>query len=320
VLEVSNSELQVWKQCRRRWYLSYYLRWSVDPAYASPVSYALLGTRVHAALEAYYGYDIDPLAALRFIYTTEIARRPEAQAELTGESSWALTMVEGFLDWAAEHGIDQDYEVVETERVVSAPIVLTNGEPAMDKGKLDQLVRRRLDGALLFRDWKTVGTLHKADLLILDEQFRTYAVIQQITSSSLEHVRVDGGLYTMLLRSKRTARATGPFYEQIEVRYNQTEHLSMIFRLRGVLDDMDRVVQQLDHGVDHRLLAYPSPSPQCSWICPFKNVCPLMDDGSRYEDALRGNFRQHDPYDYYGHEMIDDVKAAFSVAKNEDVV
>lgn len=318
MLEVSNSELQVWKGCRRRWYLSYYLRWGSDPAYSSPVGVALLGTRVHTALEAYYGYDIDPLVALRFIYAAEIGRRPEAQAELTSESAWALTMVEGFLDWAAEHGIDQDYEVVETERVVSAPIALTNGDTAVIKGKLDQLVRRRLDGALLFRDWKTVGTLHKADLLILDEQFRTYAVIQQITSTSLGDVRVDGGLYTMLLRSKRTSRATGPFYEQIEVRYNQTEHLSMILRLRGVLDDMDRAVRKLDRGVDHRLVAYPSPSPQCSWICSFKNVCPLMDDGSRYDDALHSNFRQHDPYDYYGHEMIDDVKAAFSTAKNGD--
>lgn len=311
MLKVSPSEIARFRRCRRSWYLTYYKRWSMDPATTSMVGAAQLGTRIHTALEAYYGYDVDPLGALAFIYDTDRAMRPDAAPELTAEQDWATIMVSGYLEWAAENGVDEEYDVVETERTLDVPLLLTNGEMAIVSGKLDQIVRRRLDGAILLRDWKTVGTLHKADMLLLDEQMRVYSALLTISSGGM---RVDGALYAMLLRSKRTARATGPFYEQVHINYNGREHESMMIRLRGTLDDMERVTRQLDGGADHRLVAYPTPmTDRCGWDCSFKNVCPMFDDGSRAEDAMRGNFIQRDPYAYRSDEMITKVKAAFGV-------
>lgn len=312
MLKVSPSEISTFRRCRRKWYLKYHQGWT--PKVQPVTSAALLGTRIHAALEAYYGYDIDPLSALGVIYDNEVMLRPDAELELRSELAWAYTMVEGYLDWAAETGVDQEYDVVAVERALEVPILLSNGEMAIVSGKLDQIVRRKIDGALCLRDWKTVGTLHKADLLVLDEQMRIYSALLSIAADGM---RVDGALYAMLLRSKRTARASGPFYEQVHINYNRAEHQSMLMRLKGVLDDMDRVSRQLSTGlIDHRAAAYPNPmTDRCGWDCSeFKLICPMFDDNSRVNDALRSNFDQGDPYAYRNTDLIDTVKAAFGVA------
>ena len=307
MLRVSPSEMAKFRRCRRQWALTYYYRWGVAPELAAATGVALMGTRIHTALEAQYGYGINAVDALNKVYELEMIRRPDAEHDLAGERDTAVIMVAGYLQWAAENGIDEEYEVVETERTLEVPILLTNGEMAIVSGKLDQVVRRRVDGALLVRDWKTVGSLHKSDLLVLDEQMRVYSALLTVAS---EGMRVDGALYAMLLRSKQTARATGPFYEQVHISYNGHEHMSMLTRIKGTLDDMERLTRQLDAGADHRLVAYPNPmTDRCGWDCPFKNVCPLFDDGSRAEDAMRGNFRKVDPYSYRSASMIEKVVA-----------
>lgn len=312
MLKVSPSEIAKFRRCRRSWWLNYREGWGQDPATAPVTSAALLGTRIHAALEAYYGHDIDPLSALGVIYDYEVTRRPDGEAELRGEQDWATTMVSGYLDWAAETGIDEEYDVVDVERALEVPILLSNGEMAIVSGKLDQIVRRRFDGALCLRDWKSVGTLHKADLLVLDEQMRIYSALLTIKSDGM---RVDGALYAMLLRSKRTARASGPFYEQVHINYNGAEHMNMLTRIRGVLDDMDRVIRQLNAGQDHRLVVYPNPmTDRCGWDCSYKNVCSMFDDNSRIKDAMRANFVKRDPYDYRNSDLIDTVLATLGVS------
>ncbi len=307
MLRVSPSELAKFRRCRRSWYLTYHQRWGVAPEFSSATGVALMGTRIHTALEAHYGYGINAVDALNKVYELEMDRRPDREDDLAGERDTAVIMVGGYLQWALENGIDEDYEVVATERTLEVPILLTNGEMAIVSGKLDQIVRRRSDGAILVRDWKTVASLHKADLLVLDEQMRIYSALLTIASDGM---RVDGALYAMIQRSKQTARATGPFYEQVHISYNGHEHMSMLTRIRGALDDMERVTRQLNAGVDHRLVAYPNPmTDRCAWDCPFKNVCPLFDDGSRVDDAMRGNFRQQDPYSYRSDSMIKKVVA-----------
>jgi hypothetical protein len=312
MLKVSPSEISTFRRCRRKWALKYFWGWT--PKEQPATSAALLGTRIHAALEAYYGHNIDPCSALGVIYDHEREQRPDAEVALTAEQDWAMIMVSGYLDWAAETGVDEEYDVIAVERAVEVPLILSSGEMAIVSGKLDQIVRRQMDGAVCLRDWKTVGTLHKADLLVLDEQMRIYSALLTIAS---EGMRVDGALYAMLLRSKRTARANGPFYEQVHISYNGAEHHNMLLRLKGVLDDMERVTRQLSGGlVDHRVAAYPNPmTDRCGWDCSeFKLICPMFDDKSRVEDALRANYVQQDPYAYRNTDLIDTVKAAFGIS------
>lgn len=316
MLSASPSEMAKFLRCRRSWALTYVFKWGVDPQRASPVGAALLGTRIHAAMEGYYGYGIDPLTAIGIIYDSARFERPERAADLTAEQDYARLMISGYLEWAAENGLDEEHEVVATEKELETYIQLTNGETARIHGKLDQIVRRRIDGALQLRDWKTVGSLSKVDTILLDPQMRIYSALLAITNDGM---RVDGALYTMMLRSKRTARATGPFYDQVHVRYNDVEQKNALTRVTGILDDMNRVTRQLKAGVDHRLVAYHTPIPdRCAWDCPFVNVCPMFDDGSRVEDAMGGEFvKDADPYAYRKLDLLSQVKAAVGVSSPE---
>jgi RecB family exonuclease len=317
MLSASPSELAKFQRCRRQWALTYFYKWAVDPMRAPATGAALLGTRIHAAMEGYYGYDIDPLTSLGIIYDNEIQQRPHAEPDLVSEHAWAETMVSGYLDWAAENGLDEEHEVIATERELNVHILLSSGEMAVVHGKLDQIVRRRLDGAIMLRDWKTVGTLSKADLIVLDPQMRIYSALLAITSDGM---RVDGALYTMMLRSKRSARATGPFYEQIYIRYNDVEQQNMLNRVTGIMDDMDRVTHQLQAGVDHRRVAYPNPmTDRCAWDCPFVRVCPMFDDGSRVEAAMEAEFIQNaDPYAYRKLDLLSQVRATLGLDQGAD--
>jgi hypothetical protein len=119
--------------------------------------------------------------------------------------------------------------------------------------------------------------------------------------------RVDGGLYTMLLRSKRTARATPPFYQQVEVTVNRHELNATYQRIMTITADMVRVMEQLEAGADHRAVAYPSPGDYCNWGCPFVKLCPMFDDGSRADDMLAANFVQGDVWQYYNDQTIEKV-------------
>jgi RecB family exonuclease len=307
----SNSTFRTAARCPRNWYLSYFLGYGNRPENSNPVTVATLGTRVHCALEAYYGYDLDPIAALRVIYYLAERERPGHVDELRKQHDYAKAMINGYLRWIEEEGIDAALEIIATEGLEERDIMLPDRTIVKLVAKLDQKVRRLTDGAILFRDFKTVGTLSKAHLLVLDEQMRFYSLLEALEASETGE-RADGGLYTMLLRSKRTAKANGPFYREVEVRYNRHDHDSMMMRTRGRAQHLVDVTRRLENGGDHRALTPPNPGDYCGWGCPFTLICPLMDDGSRWEDALQANFVKRDPFAYYGTGLIDAVRAALT--------
>jgi hypothetical protein len=317
LLQVSNSTLSKFKACRRSWYLNYHRQLGIKPSRRKPVGYAELGTRVHLALEAYYGYRLDPLIVLERAYSWAIQAYPFWADDLDKEHAWSRTMIEGYLTWAEETGVDAGLEVVATERIVSRETRAPDGRSITLVGKLDQLIRRAWDGVILARDWKTVGTLTKADKLLRDEQMRFYTLLQNLDAQDREDEYRSGGvLYTMLLRSKRTARAKGPFYDQVEVNFNRHDLNSMWVRTLETAQDILNVSDRLDNGEDHRRVAYPNPGTHCDW-CPFVQVCHLADDGSRFEDALAGEYAPTDPFAYYGNEDIERVLEEFHVTKDK---
>lgn len=303
----SHSEYKTLKGCRRRWYWAYVKRLGGRQEDEPPTGLRNLGLNVHLALEGSYGYNLDPLEVIRAVYHETLEAHPEAEKEILGELSYALTMVKGFVEWAAETGMDAEYDVVATEGEVSHVLKLPDGRAVNLRGHLDQVVRRRGgDEALLVRDFKTVGSLAKADELQRNEQMRYYALLQWLRAAETSD-RVDGVLYTMLLRSKRTARATPPFYETIPVHYNVHDHRSMLLRVQSVATLALDLEQAVEQGGDHRALVYPNDGESCRY-CAFKTVCTLADDGSRFEDALAANFVETDPYGYYGSDRIDHVR------------
>lgn len=132
----------------------------------------------------------------------------------------------------------------------------------------------------------------------MNPQLLTYQTLDFINTP--EEQRIAGGQMMLLRKVKRGPRAKPPFYELVDIRHNVFTLRSFWVRLQRILRDMLATRQALDSGTDPALVVYPTPSRDCSWICPFYAACPLFDDGSGVEDLLSANFAiADDVYDYY---------------------
>jgi hypothetical protein len=295
---MSNSELTTWQWCKRKWMLKYYEQLSIPPSSESSTGVMKLGTRLHVVLEYMYGWNADPYHVLSVIYQHEKQyQSPETVDELTKEHQLAVKMIEGYLEWLDETGADEDIEIVSTERdvAVDGPHGVTL------RARLDMRVRQRSTGTIRFIDHKTLADLNgKAATLEKDPQMRFYALVDKLEAlQEKRDERAEGGIYNMIRRSKRTARAKPPFYARVETDYNDETLRSVYFKIHAVIGEIVEARRRLDTGEDHRTVAYPNPGADCSWKCEFAAMCPLMDDGSRWRDMVAGEYVKADPYSYY---------------------
>lgn len=312
---LTNSELQTFKHCRRRWWLSWYrgLRLRDEPR----TGVRSLGTWVHDALSKWYVPEgetpEDPrhafnelvreeelalLQATSHLSDTDVATKV---ADFQKDADLGRAMLEGYVEWLAETGADVGLTVVAPEQVIKTVLECSKSLTVQVQGRLDVRLRRDTDLVQLFMDHKTVGNFtDPARRLPMDEQMKTYLLLEESQANGAG--QVDGALYNMLRRVKRTAQAKPPFYERLEVRHNPTTVATFRERLKGEALTIDLVERGLDDGVDHHLLAYPTPSDKCSWGCEFFALCPMFDDGSRAEDFIQEHYVTVNPLDRYDHE------------------
>jgi RecB family exonuclease len=298
---LSNSEIQVFKDCRRKWWLNYYRR--LQPKQKDYTGALALGSRIHEALDQYYSSDgeiglLDAHAALVKKDMETLVAEYRDTSDLEAEAELGRIMLEGYLQWMDEEGIDSNLEKISNEEIIQMP--LFDGEVVL-QGKLDMRVRRKSDGVRMFRDFKTVGGSFAdfASQAQMNEQILTYMLLESAQNTEPGE-RSEGGLFTMLKKVKRTANAKPPFYEQIEVRHNIFTMRSFWQRIHGTISDLMNVKKSLDVGADPNFVAYPSPSKDCKWKCQFYTICPLIDDGSAAEAAISEMYVVSDPYGYYG--------------------
>ncbi len=297
-LHISNSEVQTYKDCRRKWWLSYYRR--LQPKSKQMTGALALGSRIHEALDMYYSKDIPLLDAHSQLVDNDKKILVEAYRDtydLESEAELGRIMLEGYLQWVEENGIDAELEMISTEEIISMPLM---DDKVVLQGKIDMRVRRKADGVRMFRDFKTVGGSFTdfSSMAHMNEQILTYMMLE--TAQNKEGERSEGGIFTMLKKVKRSANARPPFYEQLEVRHNVFALRSFWQRIHGTLSDMLNTRKALDEGGDHRFVAYPRPSRDCKWKCQFFTICPMFDDGSAAEAAIEDAFEVSNPYAYYG--------------------
>lgn len=296
VVRISNSEIQTFKDCRRKWYLGYYRALKrKEKSFSGPLA---LGSRVHKALEIYYRDGVMLLDAWSDLVAEDRVlldfglRDP---TDFENEAELGRIMLEGYLDWNSEEGIDAELDVVSSEERLT--LSMLDGRVELI-AKIDQRVKRKVDGVRLFRDFKTSANFSDMTKTAhLNEQFLTYQVIESAKKD--EATRCDGALITMLKKVKRTASARPPFYDQIEIRHNVFALRNFWNRLHGELREMLAVREALDAGVDHQVVAYPRPSRDCTWKCDFYSICGMFDDGSAVEPAIHDMFEKGEPYEYY---------------------
>jgi hypothetical protein len=310
---VSNSELQTFKHCRRRWWLSWYrgLRLTAEPA----TGVMSLGTRIHNALAGWYVPNgqtpVDPRTTFEKIIEEDELALVRATASLEGEvvasklsdfqkeAEYGRAMIEGYVQWLAEEGADAGYTVVAPEQVLQTIIEVNSKLSVLLQGRLDVRLQRDHDLIRLFMDHKSVGNFTEpARVLPKDEQMKTYHLLEDANRQP-DEPRTEGALYNMLRRVKRTAGANPPFYQRLELRHNPITIERFRERLKGEALQLTHTERMLQEGVDHHMVAYPSPGAKCSWGCEFTAVCDMFDDGSRAEDFISEHYVQVNPLDRY---------------------
>lgn len=297
-MEVSNSEIQCFKRCKRKWWLTYCRRLQLRRE--SPLGVRSIGNRVHACLEI--GYRENTIPRLVEIHAKlvelDIAEYPEQAEEIRKESDLSAAMVEGYLQWIEETGADEGLTVIAAEEKVSVEVM-----PGITiKGKLDLKVLRDIDGAKLFLDHKTVADFTTPTrVLHIDEQMLFYELLEYLdlhVKGEDKSKRTDGGIYNMIRRVKRTKAAKPPFFERMEIRHNIHVLEQFFDRVRAEVKEIQRLRWQLDQGDMHA--AYPSPTKNCSWDCDFFAVCPLFDDPTTNAEGLvEALYQAGDPYARY---------------------
>jgi len=307
-VEISNSEIQTFKQCRRRWMLgNYYGLAKNESDHTGPLP---LGTRVHNTLEIWYSSDdpkdediVDVYNRLqrkdaKLFQISDQFNDEKAVKKFNDESTLGRIMVEGYPEWLDESGLESKLRFVSAEEKLEARIHGLHDDRVVGIGKVDQRVERAEDGTRAVRDFKTAKDFN----MYMNggpppEQLMLYCILEMLDPS--HDNEVDGAMYTLLRKVKRSGTARPPFYYNLDVRFNKKTLAAFWTRLWGTYNDMMNVRNALDAGTDHRLVAYPSPSRDCSWICPFYSVCPMMDDGSSADRYLEDHFKQVDPLERY---------------------
>lgn len=312
------SELKLWRRCRRAWMLAIYR--ALRPAQDSLTNARATGTRIHRALAAWYAPEgqlrVDPRDALERVIVEDWTKIYRAAVAAGMDDAWLATkagefaavnsleriMVEGYLQWLEDTGADAGYSVISSEQAVAAVVDVPGSDPVRLLGKLDVRLHRRSDGSRLFMDNKTAGSIQAAlPTLRGNPQMLHYELLEWLTVDG--GATVDGALYNMLKKVKRTVRATPPFYDRVEVRHNHHELEAYLKQTLAAAREIAAATAALDAGFDHQYVAPPTKTDDCNY-CDFFAVCGLFDDGSRVEDALAGTYVTGDPLARYADDVV----------------
>lgn len=302
---VSNSEVQTFKDCPRKWWITWYL--GLTPRKTELGGVRKTGDRIHIALAALYtpnASHADCRDALE-----DVIRADELVAAATGQLTNTLknqfdlerAMIEGYLEWITETGVDAQLEVLSSETYVEAPLVDTYGSidsPVKLIGKIDARVRDHNTGRVGFIDHKTAVGTHIPGLN-LNEQKMHYHLLHWLAQDGTEQ-RLSFALWNVLKRVKRTAKANPPFFARHPVNVNHHQVANHLAMTTSTVADILVTEDALDAGVRHHVAVPRRFSETCHWKCPAFDICPLFDDGSNVWAAVDDLLVERDPLSYYG--------------------
>lgn len=291
IYSFSHSEMSVYKDCRRKWMLQYYMklrRRRTPRAKARDT-----GTLVHAALEQFYvagslDNDMSEEMMMNFLVAArddDMLKVDETERALVKDvHNTARILCTGYVEWLRETGADVGLKFnpnpSEVELRVPGPVEGTEIMGIVDLSAVDER-----SGDLVVMDTKVTGSIDTMlKTLHLMEQGPMYAVLAKITDGdSTRGFRV---IWNMIKNTKQTARARPPFYQRYELAINDDQLRQFYSQLQGQMEDILRTEERLNAGESHIKVAYPTPSGDCSWKCPYVSVCGLMGDPRNDVDWL----------------------------------
>jgi RecB family exonuclease len=299
-IPISNSEIQTFKECQRKWYLQYYV--GLGAIQDNRVGPLALGSRVHKSLEKFYAEETDPFEVYDSSVNEDRALFEESgdsfdeelDKKFWNEAELGRLMLEGYFEWIFENNLDQNIETIGIEDALHYSML---DDRIVLQGKIDRKVRDRENGHVSIIDYKTTQSFDDyMKTAFTSEQIRMYSLLERLLN---DEEPIDGGLYRLLRKVKRGPKAKPPFYKQVEVRLTELDIQNYYRNVTVILKDMLRIRDELDSGKNHLDVVWKNFTRDCSWKCPFVHGCPLMDDGSDADRYFNFNFKQINPYERY---------------------
>ena len=310
-MRISNSEIQTWKRCRRKWWLAHYRQLRKRRNLDAPRRPLQVGDLVHRALEFYYTPEHyknveagDVLNELKNMVDQEVLLNPTFVEDIQANGDYARVMLEGYFDWLEEEGGDAHLEIVAPEQTVQTILKLPQRDVTF-MGKLDVRVHNHEINARQFIETKTVGSFDQFIATShLNEQLFTYHLLEYLDTLNDENAtHSDGVILNMIRRVKRTSTAKPPFYKRKTIHKNKDELRAFYKRTWEVVADISRARTELDLTSDdaHPVKMYPTVDGSCTWGCDFFLVCPLFNEENtaRAEAMIAEQFEVHNTYERY---------------------
>jgi hypothetical protein len=337
--KIHASDIATWKACRRRWEWSSSLHRNLEPA--KPYTPFLLGRAVHHALEHYYGSGMLPEESLASFWQEETVKMQvhgalwETEQQIIAEQyELSLGLLEHYLMWLKTIKgplANDQYETVATELRFEVPLrdpFGTVSDKVMLAGRIDGVCRRKSDGTLWLREFKTArGIQERLNMLPYDEQPIVYIM------AATEHYGepVQGVIYDIIrkklpaypkplangmlsqAKSQKTSFAYylhairdhhGPAATPEFIRANYGLFLQVLKEEAEPFFDrvvVQRTPEQLELAardiwvvahemVDPTMYVFPSSGYHCNY-CSFKVPCALKNYAMDYEAVLAAEYR-----------------------------
>lgn len=303
----SNSEIATWRECRRKWTLTYYMSLArKEREVRFPIE---VGNLVHGAFEVFYlSGGIENPDAERKARQYLVDKRAEDLADCIGEyhdiiiksHKTADACLSSYLHWLDESGADINLRIIGSEDKLAMTGPLEGTEL---NGRIDLLAEDQRTGDIVVIDLKLVSSIsEKIKMLHLDTQAKSYALLARE-----KYGRPVKVAFRIVKINQRSAKTKGPQEEEYVIQLNDAQ-LDIYWRqLHGIMTDIQRTTDDLDSGMHHQEVAYPSPSDSCSWKCVFFPVCPMMDDPSSDAEWLLNDMYRQRSHSVQGAETPDTV-------------
>lgn len=297
-MKISNSEIGTFLDCRRKWYLHYYLHFTKKRG--AEADHLSFGLRMHSALGAWYvshGQE-DPRKVIREIYAED---RPLAiqdgtdMKEFDEHARMSGMLVDYYMEKVLKEGFDMGWTYIGSEQEMEIELI----EDVNFIGKIDALVERERDGTKFMLEHKTYGSSSASQhikVAHIEPQHIGYMMLYRMTHDDY----LSGTVLNIIKKVKTLTRSKTPILVREVIRHNQIEIDNYFKRLQMIAQEIKNLSEDLDTNIANPVhMAYPTPSTDCSWKCDFFQVCPMMDDGSDWRGMLEKNFEEYDPYARY---------------------
>jgi hypothetical protein len=307
---VRTSERKDFKRCQWRWWQ----KWRRGLVNQDVGNALWFGTGIHLALENYYqtGTKRTPKRALEAwdAYCAEdygrLMRDEDDQRVSADELGRA--MLHGYFQrW----GGDPQFFFIAVERSGELPVVDDNGQiVAMYGYTYDGLLRELKTGRYWVFETNTAKSITLGHLS-LDDQAGSYlwTAPEDLRRDDLipDDFQIAGILYNFMRKAmpdERPRDAQGFYLNKNGTRSlsqpTALYHREPVTRTRAEGESQRRrivaEVQQMNEIRAGRLMLTKTPTRDCSWDCPFFNLCELHEAGQDWQGYARDAYTVEDPY------------------------